>query len=193
MTTGIYLLKFAHGLEYVGQAIDIEKRWEQHKSNMLANKAAAKMQHAFKTCGFPETEIVIECHKDNLDILEGYFIQLLRPALNTVLNGMYSDVELSIIERNMDLVKLSTTQLLDAYNKLETAMNICAEQAKALEEGMVELDKARTASSMAIGAVRELQELKTLHEQEIDSLESEIELLTSRLECAERPWWRKIF
>ncbi len=193
MTTGIYLLKFADGLEYVGQAIDIEKRWEQHKSNMLANKAAAKMQHAFKTCGFPEMEIVIECHKDNLDILEGYFIQLLRPALNTVLNGMYSDVELSIIERNMDLVKLSTTQLLDAYNKLEAAMNICAEQAKALEEGMVELDEARTASSMAIGAVRELQELKTLHEQEIDSLESEIELLTSRLECAERPWWRKIF
>ena len=58
---------------------------------------------------------------------------------------------------------------------------------------MIELDEALTASSMAIGAVRELQGLKTLDERDMDCLESEIELLTSRLECAERPWWRKIF
>ena len=193
MTTGIYLLKFADGLEYVGQAIDIEKRWEQHKSNMLTNKASSKMQHAFKTCGLPKIEIIIECHKDNLGILENYYIQLLRPALNTVLNGIYSDVELIIIERNLDLVKFSTTDLFDAYNKLEAAMNICAEQSKALEAGLIELEEARNTNSMAIGAVKELQELKTLHEREIDCLEAEIELLTSELEWAKCPWWRKIF
>lgn len=193
MTTGIYLLKFADGLEYVGQAIDIDKRWEAHKSNMLGNKAAAKMQQAFKKCGFPSFEVLDECHKDNLDILETFYIQLLRPALNTVLTGMYSNEELDIIERNKDLLHMSTTELLNVFSELRAAVNICTEKARALESAIEDLQNVNIEKESAIGAIRKLSLLKGQYEAEIDYLNEELHTAKSKLEWARKPWWKKLF
>ena len=83
MTSGIYRLTFEDGSTYIGKSINIEKRWEEHTKSMLQNKAAAKMQAAYKRCGLPRGEIMLTMHPDHIDIIEAYLIAHLQPDLNT--------------------------------------------------------------------------------------------------------------
>ena len=83
MTTGIYRLTFLDGTTYIGQSVDMEVRFEQHCKNMLKNKASEKMQYAYKHFGLPKQDFLVTCHRDHLDILEAFYINSLRPVLNT--------------------------------------------------------------------------------------------------------------
>lgn len=74
MTSGIYQLNFKHQAVYIGQSQDIETRMRQHSDKMLKGTAAKKMQQAYLNWGMPDAVIVIECHRDYLDILETWFI-----------------------------------------------------------------------------------------------------------------------
>lgn len=76
MTTGIYQLNFNDQAFYIGQSLDIEQRWKQHSDKFRKGTAAQKMQYAYDQLGMPKFYYVLECHKDYLDIMEGYYISV---------------------------------------------------------------------------------------------------------------------
>jgi hypothetical protein len=71
MTIGIYRLCFS-GTDrcYVGQSINIEKRYKQHIASLKGGNATQKMLAAFSNFGFPVLEILCECLPEELDDLE---------------------------------------------------------------------------------------------------------------------------
>lgn len=206
MTTGIYLLEFSDGTEYVGQAVDIERRWEQHSANMWGNKAAHKMQAAFKKCGLPTFNILVECHKDHLDLLEAYYIQQREPLLNTSLPKRLSDWELQMVSLNMVQFKESILGIIhnlaseqETINTLETKIE--EEHASVLEwiERYQELTTKRQEDICAElkQEYDEFVEEATDRELELDKLlrafqEAVVELETEIIRL-KKPWWKKIF
>lgn len=111
MTSGIYQLTFSDGNNYIGKSINIEKRWQEHYKSILQNKAAAKMQAAYKRCGMPEGEILFEAHPHHIDFLETLFIGTYKPSLNTsIANEAISAEHLKMLKENDSLLKESTYQ-----------------------------------------------------------------------------------
>lgn len=84
MTCGIYLLRF-NGTDkvYVGQALDIEKRYLRHVYTLRTNEGAKKLQEAYKLYGVPKLEILTECEKSELYKYESEAIEI----FNSVNNG----------------------------------------------------------------------------------------------------------
>lgn len=83
---GIYLLRFSgtNGV-YIGQSIDIEKRYRQHCNDMRSGRASPKMLEAYTTYGIPELEVLVECTSAELDALEEEAIAIFNSA-NTGFN-----------------------------------------------------------------------------------------------------------
>lgn len=108
MTCGIYSLTFAEGIQYVGKSTDIEKRWVEHNKAMRQNKAAAKMQAAYKKYGLPDGEVLFEIHQDHLDIVECYIIRKYRPVLNSVVSASILECEFDELMENPEYLKWST-------------------------------------------------------------------------------------
>lgn len=77
MTIGIYRLRFS-GTEscYIGQSINIEKRYEHHLNSFINAKANSKMMEAYSTYGVPCLEIVCECSVEELNTAENEAIEL---------------------------------------------------------------------------------------------------------------------
>ncbi len=84
MSIGIYLLRFK-GTDkvYIGQSIDIEKRFSTHIYKMKYYKANRKLIEAYNSYGQPTLEILFECEKNELDENENLAIK----EFNSVING----------------------------------------------------------------------------------------------------------
>lgn len=105
MTTGIYLLIFDTGDTYVGQARNIEDRYDQHINNMRQGKAAAKMQIAYDaSANLPDIDILIECHEDYLNAMEMYYITVRQPTLNTVIPKTRPEDEINTLIKNKEIL-----------------------------------------------------------------------------------------
>ncbi len=75
MISGIYNLTFFDDTYwYIGKAVDIDKRWEQHRNDFIKGKHTKKMQWAYDTYGMPQFRVHVEAHPDHLDILESIII-----------------------------------------------------------------------------------------------------------------------
>ena len=83
MTIGIYKLTFGNSI-YIGQSINIEHRFTQHKASFYNEKCSAKIFKAFKQHGIPKLEVLQECKDLDLNICEQYWISL----YNSVLKGL---------------------------------------------------------------------------------------------------------
>lgn len=84
MTIGIYCLQF-EGTDkvYVGQSINIEKRYKEHKTSARLGISPKKLQAAFNLYGIPTLEILIESSLEDLDTNEEEAIVI----YNSVDNG----------------------------------------------------------------------------------------------------------
>lgn len=94
MTCGIYKLNF-NGTDrvYIGQSVNIEKRFIQHKSDMRARRASPKMQEAYKIYGEPISyNILCEAKIEELDDLEEEAIQIF-DSVNNGFNSYTSALE----------------------------------------------------------------------------------------------------
>ncbi len=69
MTTGIYLLNF-EDLVYVGQSMNIERRFRHHKTSFIDGSCNYKMKQAYEKYGIPTLTILYECKEKDLDHLE---------------------------------------------------------------------------------------------------------------------------
>lgn len=84
MTCGIYLLEF-EGTDrvYIGQSVDIEKRYQTHLSKARRGIHAEKLQKAFNTYGVPNLHILKVCDESLLDYEEECLID----EFNSVIDG----------------------------------------------------------------------------------------------------------
>lgn len=167
MTTGIYLLDFGDGLLYVGQSVDIEKRWEEHEFAMLRNKAATKLQRAFKRNGLPKKSILIRCHKDHLDAVESLAIAYIKPTLNTT--GVKQVVTREDADKLLSSEHLLCMSLLDLIRTIDVLGAGAAAGAELMEQTSTE----REAELLRIIDVKNTV-IKSLEEQ------------------LKKPWWKKL-
>lgn len=84
MTCGIYKLEF-NGTDkvYIGQSVNIEKRFKEHCSTIRREECNYKILEAYKQYGLPTYEILSECNISELDTQEDECIDI----YNSVDNG----------------------------------------------------------------------------------------------------------
>ena len=104
MDSGIYQLTFNNGDTYVGKSLHLRTRWRQHADKIEKGTAARNMQEAYKLSGYnmPNAKVLLECHPDVLDEYEGYFINWLKPSLNTQIPQVRSEAEQWALIRHME-------------------------------------------------------------------------------------------
>lgn len=193
MISGIYKLTFKNGDEYIGKSSNIEKRWEEHKSSFYRNKASEKMMNAFHTHGMPEFSVLMEAHKDHIDILEAYYISCERPSLNSVIAKCIHDDDFDLLMENRDLLKLSTVEHIETIVDSRDTMQECADLIAIQRDQIEELRKARTKEEVEASCYSKLQEeIDTLYE-EAEVNDKTISNLTAKLDYLELPWWKRLF
>ena len=102
--TGIYkITNKVNGKYYIGQSIDIYRRWEDEKHFVSVNK---HLQNAFKKYGFDNFsfEILEECSEELLNDREIYYISLLeatnnKKGYNMTFGGTGGKLSEEVIER----------------------------------------------------------------------------------------------
>ncbi len=84
MTSGIYCISFSGtNSVYIGQSINIEKRWKEHTASLINNTANFKLLEAYRVYGEPSYDILVKATKAELDNLE---ISLIR-EFDSINNG----------------------------------------------------------------------------------------------------------
>lgn len=77
---GIYCIKnLINNKKYVGQSVDIYKRWSRHRNELIGNRHGNEhLQYAWNKYGIDNFEffIIQECSADELDVLERYYIEM---------------------------------------------------------------------------------------------------------------------
>ena len=84
MTIGIYSLYWPNTDQiYIGQSIDVERRWLAHSSAFKRDKHAnPQMLSLYKKYGQPDYSIIQECNQDQLLALEVYWCGVFDNVLN---------------------------------------------------------------------------------------------------------------
>ena len=122
MASGIYKLTFSSGKYYIGKSLDLETRWKQHFNKFATGKAARPMQLEYDKCGLPKTEVIFDCHKDHIDILEEWLIDQYKgpDMLNTTYPQVERTAELAdLINNSHGLLEKSTWDHLHYMEKYQ--------------------------------------------------------------------------
>lgn len=85
-TSGIYKISSPSGKFYIGSAVNISKRWYEHRKDLRDGRHHNKpLQNAFAKYGrsFLKFEVLIVCQKSELLFYEQRCIDALGPAYNT--------------------------------------------------------------------------------------------------------------
>lgn len=134
MTSGIYQLVFSDKSVYIGQAQDIGSRWRQHVDKFKKGRASQKMQIAYNTCGMPEFFLILSCHKDYLDIMEAYYIDInskYQGCLNTSIPKLDENIDYEELI-NQDLLVHSSVTMIKAAVKLTGEVDVLKEELSTL-------------------------------------------------------------
>ena len=108
---GIYkITNLINGKMYIGQSIDIEKRWEEHK--FYSGKENTAIQSAFKKYGISNFsfEVIEECLREELDAKEIYWI-----AKYDSFNNGYN-----LTQGGMSKHRLDYDLIIKTYSKLKS-------------------------------------------------------------------------
>jgi len=141
MASGIYRLTFSSGKYYIGKSLDLETRWKQHFNKFATGKAARPMQLEYDRCGLPQTEVIFDCHKDHIDILEELLIEQFKGP--DMLNTTYPDCDLTdhvaiLINKSRELLHASTFEHLEmihsSQDRVSKAQQAQTEAEEALED-----------------------------------------------------------
>jgi group I intron endonuclease len=92
MAVGIYKITSPNGKIYVGQSVDIEKRWSRHY-RYLGNSSQDRqpvLRNSMKKYGFKNHifAMIEECNIEDLNKKERYWQILLKPELNCRVQGL---------------------------------------------------------------------------------------------------------
>jgi group I intron endonuclease len=134
MTVGIYRLVFSNTEKcYIGQSVNIEKRYLQHLVSMRNNLANYKLNEAYKVYGKPTLDILVECRLDELDGCEDESIEI----FNSVDNGfnIYRFANQAPVSAKGPLsgnAKFSRNQILQVFDLLIDHPELSASQIEIL-------------------------------------------------------------
>lgn len=209
MDSGIYRLTYRTGETYVGKSIHLQTRWKQHFDKLSKGKAAKNMQDAYYASNhhYPKTEVLLYCHPDMLDYYEGYFINYLKPGLNTSIPSELPErsKEVLIEHANQGFAKHSLVTMLEVANNFSAKIiDLEAEKVKYQQEfEELELDYDELSQAWHDRAIRdawanrEYQEMWESCEQlsaECGSLGSKVqELETWKLQVLRANWWQRLW
>ena len=198
MDSGIYRLTYRTGETYVGKSIHITTRWKQHFDKLAKGKAAKEMQDAYYASGeFPRTEVLVYCHRDMLDYYEGYFINYLKPPLNTQIPDALPEEEQEVLVRhaNRGFATYSVVTMIEALEQYSVEK---VQREKEFQE--LELDYEELSESWHNRAVQDNwanQEYRDAVNRygevaaERDYFEVELESLQLRVNRAN--WWQRLW
>jgi len=178
MTSGIYMLTFPSGNRYIGKSINLEKRWEQHRTSMSKGTHTKLLQREFDIYQIFNAKVLFECHPDHIDIMEACFISRLQPELNGVFPA---DPLLNIQNESFDyFTGFMNESTVEHINRIA----LCTIDMAELEaEHQVNLEKAELESKVKVQELKDklydaLDKLDTLEETigelEYDRSEEEI-------------------
>lgn len=195
MNSGIYELVFADDVRYVGKSIDIEKRWDEHRTSWLRNKAAAKMMQAYHRYGLPDFTILARCHPDHIDILESFYIRDRNSVLNTsrpeCIN--FESFEFITSDDNVHLLQESTVKHILRISEYRDQVATLENAKEILINDVVELSEARDKEEIeADSYARASSEILLLRDR-LELRDRELKLAQQRIEYLELPWWKKLF
>jgi len=192
MTTGIYKLIFAPGVEYIGKAKDMENRMEEHVSSFLRNKAAAKMMSAFKQYGQPRAEVLAMCHEDHIDFMECYYIERERPILNTQICDSISDEDFEIVQEKLPMLGYSTIDHLKMIKEFNERIARLQDELADAETRADMLQQDFDEKHATLTAVIEMKNKERRFRIAIEDKEREIKELEQQLKLEQRPWYKRL-
>jgi hypothetical protein len=187
MASGIYRLTFSSGKYYVGKSLDLETRWKQHFNKFATGKAARPMQLEYDRCGLPQTEVIFDCHRDHIDILEELLIDQLKgpDMLNTTYPEVNRTDEVAIlINKSRDLLQLSTFEHLELLHRVESRVS---EYKAVAHKAESELESMRAEGYIMNSDYVEIVDLATEYKAQVEAQQAELDRL-SKLS-----WWDRLF
>jgi hypothetical protein len=187
MPSGIYRLTFSSGKYYVGKSLDLETRWKQHFNKFATGKAARPMQLEYDRCGLPETQVIFDCHRDHIDILEELLIDQLKGP--DMLNSTYPEVNRTdevaiLINNSRDLLQLSTFEHLELLHQVESKITEIREQK---QESDTALEAMRAEGYIMNSDYVEIVNLATEFKQQLERKQTELERLQKL------SWWDRLW
>ncbi len=154
MTSGIYKLNFTGTAGvYIGQSIQIEKRYTAHQRAMRLGTSAKKLQSAYEKYGLPNLEILIEENDPvEMDELEVQAIQIY-DSINTGFNAVASANKCAVSGESASNAHYSNDVYINIFNLL-------------VEEIYSDKDIAEQCgvSQSVVGSIRKLENHKWLKE-----------------------------
>ena len=197
MTSGVYILKFNSGNCYIGKSIDIPTRWKQHFDKFNKGTAAKAMQAEFNRYGYPQGEILMECHADHIDIVEACLINRMKPALNgTYPDDPFKHVDEASFYTVLAFLKQSTLDHIVRLVNAENTVHHNKELIMNLEEEAELLKAKRDAATLAAdleGRIHNLAELIRSRDDQIYQLKRDLVNLQNRFIWERKPWYQKLF
>jgi hypothetical protein len=194
MASGIYRLTFSSGKYYVGKSLDLETRWKQHFNKFATGKAARPMQLEYERCGLPETQVIFDCHRDHIDILEELLIDQLKGP--DMLNTTYPQVNrtdevATLINNSRDLLHLSTFEHLELLHQVETKLT----QLRAEKESAEDItEQYRTQGYIINQDYSDLVDIATEYMHEVEDLTEQVEIYEANLKrLSSLSWWDRLF
>ncbi len=133
MTIGIYSLSFTGTNKiYVGQSINIERRYKQHINDLNLGTASPKLLEAYKLYDIPAYTILLECSKEELNVNEIEAIEVfnsIAEGLNTQPGGgawpiLSGESNPNSIHKNSDIVYV----FLHLVNNIDKPIKVLAKE-----------------------------------------------------------------
>ena len=193
MKSGIYQLTFSNKMRYIGKSVDIERRWTEHKYSFEQGKAASKMQHEYNRCGLPSAEVLLQCHRDHIDIMEAYLIAVHRPELNTTVEMPISDDDYRELMRQSQLLEESTVEHIKLISDLADKINSLEDEAESQQEYITELEKDVELEKLSVEAYASYKSEKEAHIETEYTYKLLVQELTQQLQFERsKSWWKKL-
>ena len=185
MTTGIYQLNFGEQAYYIGKSVDIETRWKQHTNKFLKRTAAQQMQYAYDQLGMPRFGIVTRCHKDYLDILEGYYINIQNSypnCLNTSIPKLDPTIDYEWLITNKHMLEFSSMSILGDFVNTVQAKIALEEEYETLQHSFnKEFMIHKAAADLKYGKDENAELVKQYHDRLRNAQEKVSKLLNRGL------------
>lgn len=198
---GIYMLRWDDTYFYIGKSVNIRDRILQHLRSFEDGTAASKLQWAYDSLGVPSASILLECHADNIDVLEAYFINLLKDnyMLNTsMLPEPFQDIPEEVVESILDtFCKRSLGQISRDLHIAELKNKSYEIEIAELRDEVDTLSRKRSEEELRADVSGMLEDLRAdvaYYRSIADEAEARVENLKEEITYIRKlPWYKKLF
>lgn len=165
---GIYkITNLVNGKIYIGQSIDIQRRFWEHRC--ISHESNAHLKNALRKYGKEnfKYEVLEECSEEQLDEKERYYISTLNPEYNVTNGGQDS------LRRYPEEIR----QKISAKSKEQWAKMSNEEKAERIKNNLTGPQKGHTVSEKTRAKLREINTGKT---QSIETIEKRKETIRNK-------------